>query len=263
MRHQVNPNRGILHFDPAQTSVKITRHLPSARLRHLIQHYWFVEWYLEDQPPYTQEVLQHPGVNIIFEQGSSYVCGIESRKAAYTLQGKGLIAGILYRPGAFHGYISESMSELVDRKMDISKFFPFDAETAEKGIFESNGLEERVDHIERLLCSSIPEPDDKVDELNTIIGAIMEDRTITTVDLLENRFNVSKRTLQRMFKQYLGVSPKWVIQRYRMHEASEAIENGADIATVALELGYFDQAHFSKDFKAIVGASPHAYRRGH
>ncbi|MBB3131189.1 AraC-like DNA-binding protein [Paenibacillus rhizosphaerae] len=262
MRHQVNPNRGILHFDPGQTNVKITRHPPSERLRHLIQHYWFVEWSLEGQSPYTQEVLQHPGVNIVFEQGSSYVCGIESRKAAYTLLGKGIIAGILYRPGAFYGYISEPMSELVDRKVDISRFFPFDAEAAEKEIFASNSLEERVAYMEGLLSSYIPEPDDKVDEMNRIVRAIMVDRSMTSVDLLVDRFNTSKRTLQRVFKEYLGVSPKWVIQRYRMHEASEAIENGADIATVALELGYFDQAHFSKDFKAIVGASPHAYRRG-
>lgn len=262
MRYQVNPNRGILHFDPAQTNVRITRHLPSERLRHLIQHYWFVEWNLEGQPSYTQEVLQHPGVNIVFEQGSSYVCGIESRKAAYTLQGMGMIVGILYRPGAFYGYSSEPMSELVDRKVDISRYFPFDAEAAEKGIFASSRLEEKVAFIEGLLSSYIPEPDDKVDELNKIVRAIMEDRSLTSVDLLVNRFNASKRTLQRMFKEYLGVSPKWVIQRYRMHEASDAIENGADITTVALELGYFDQAHFSKDFKAIVGASPHAYRRG-
>lgn len=198
----------------------------------------------------------------MFEQGTSYVSGIGSRKAAYTLQGKGLISGVLYRPGAFRGYISGPMSDLVDRKMDISRFFPFDAEAAEKEIFASNSPEERVAYMEGLLSSNIPEPDDKVDELNRIVGAIMEDRSMTSVDLLVDRFNVSKRTLQRMFKKYLGVSPKWAIQRYRMHEASEAIENGADIATVALELGYFDQAHFSKDFKTIVGASPHAYRQG-
>ena len=59
----------------------------------------------------------------------------------------------------------------------------------------------------------------------------------------------------------VGVSPKWVLQRYRLHEAAERIAEGrdGDWAATALELGYFDQAHFIRDFKALIGASPAQY----
>jgi AraC-like DNA-binding protein len=67
--------------------------------------------------------------------------------------------------------------------------------------------------------------------------------------------------LQRIFSQYVGVSPKWVIKRYRLHEAAEQLAGGevVDWPKIALELGYFDQAHFIKDFKTIVGESPAEY----
>jgi AraC-like DNA-binding protein len=54
-----------------------------------------------------------------------------------------------------------------------------------------------------------------------------------------------------------------VVQRYRLHEAAErlAADEQLDLATLAVELGYFDQAHFARDFKAIVGSPPNRYAR--
>ncbi len=90
-----------------------------------------------------------------------------------------------------------------------------------------------------------------------------EDRGIVKVEDLVDRYGVNKRTLQRLFAKYVGVSPKWVIQRYRLHEAAEQLAAGAAISQseLALNLGYSDQAHFVRDFKMVVGTSPAAYAR--
>ena len=58
------------------------------------------------------------------------------------------------------------------------------------------------------------------------------------------------------------MSPKWVIQRYRLFEAAGRLSSGqADGAQLAHELGYFDQAHFIRDFKAMVGKTPLVFVR--
>ena len=77
------------------------------------------------------------------------------------------------------------------------------------------------------------------------------------------RHGVSVRTLQRLFRRWVGVSPKWVLQRFLLQEAAERVdEAGAeDAAATAVELGYYDQAHFINDFRAAVGRSPRRYAR--
>ena len=71
---------------------------------------------------------------------------------------------------------------------------------------------------------------------------------------------MSLRSLQRLFSCYVGVSPKWVIMRYRIHDAVEQIAAGqpSDWSRLAQDLRYCDQTHFIKDFKALVGKSPAA-----
>jgi AraC-like DNA-binding protein len=59
----------------------------------------------------------------------------------------------------------------------------------------------------------------------------------------------------------VGVSPKWVIQRYRLHEAAAQLSraDAPELADLPLQLGYFDQSHFIRDFKAVVGCAPGKY----
>ena len=96
-----------------------------------------------------------------------------------------------------------------------------------------------------------------------MVYAVARDRGILSVDDLVARYRMNKRTLQRLFAKYVGVSPKWVIQRYRLHEAAERLAAEPSVAqsSLAADLGYSDQAHFVRDFKAVVGTSPAAYAR--
>ena len=90
----------------------------------------------------------------------------------------------------------------------------------------------------------------------------MADRDLTLVRDLAGRFRIGPRRLQRLFATYAGVPPKWVIRRARLHEAVERLDQGhdLDLALLARDLGYFDQAHFAHDFRAVVGRPPAAYR---
>ena len=89
--------------------------------------------------------------------------------------------------------------------------------------------------------------------INQVIDHIIASREIIRVDDVVSQLNISKRTLQRMFRQYVGFSPKWVIKRYRLHEAAKQVAEGGAVnwSKLALDLGYFDQTHFIKDFKRI------------
>lgn len=254
-----NPNMGILNFDTGMHKFSISRHAPSNDLSFFIQHYWLITWDLREHPPYSQEVLQHPGVNVVFQRGHSYIRGIESRKSINVLQGEGQIVGVLFRPGAFHCYVQAPVSTLTDQTVNISDYFTLNVKAFEKELFSLEREEEKILLVEKLLRQSKPDYNATVDLLNEAIDEIIHNTEITKVEQLVEQFGIPKRTLQRWFNQYIGVSPKWVIRRYRMHEAIDRIERGMDLTQLAMDLGYFDQAHFSKDFKAAVGKSPTQY----
>jgi AraC-like DNA-binding protein len=86
---------------------------------------------------------------------------------------------------------------------------------------------------------------------------------MTKVDDIQRQFNLTIRTLERLFSRYVGIGPGWVVRRYRLYEAAEKLDKGviADWPRLAADLGYFDQAHFIKDFKKMIGVSPGEYVR--
>nr|WP_274602032.1 helix-turn-helix domain-containing protein [Pseudoalteromonas sp. S16_S37] len=80
---------------------------------------------------------------------------------------------------------------------------------------------------------------------------------LTQVEQLSQSANMPMRTIQRYFKEQLGLSPKWLIRKYRMHQALALLDlSDKSLAEVTIWLGYSDQAHFIKDFKHFTGATP-------
>jgi AraC-like DNA-binding protein len=113
-----------------------------------------------------------------------------------------------------------------------------------------------------LLRTALPAPDPQVDRIAAILRAAESTPGLTQVAELAAAAHMSVRSLQELFSEYVGVSPKWVIRRFRLHEAADRLAQGADVdlAALAQGLGYFDQAHFTSDFRRLVGKSPGRYR---
>jgi transcriptional regulator GlxA family with amidase domain len=89
---------------------------------------------------------------------------------------------------------------------------------------------------------------------------------VSRVEQLATLAGISVRTLQRLFDYHVGVSPSFVIRRWRIIEAAEAAQQAiaeggewSGWATVAAELGYADQAHLTRDFRRHLGTSPAVY----
>lgn len=72
---------------------------------------------------------------------------------------------------------------------------------------------------------------------------------------------VTERSLQRMTARRLGLTPRWLVQRPRLHEAAARLRRGeSDLAGLAAYLGYADQAHLSREFKTVTGSTPGSFR---
>jgi AraC-like DNA-binding protein len=239
--------RGILNPDAAERHFRLTRYLPSDDLAHLIDRHWVVEWDLRE--PYTQEIVTYPSVNLALYPDAARVHGVFTGRFRQELVGRGTVVASKFRPGGFHPLHPVPAHTLTNRVVE-DVFAPFERADDER---------EQLALIEAGLRAHGYEDDPRVAEIGALYGAMLAAEA-TTVQELCAHAGYSKRTLQRLFREYVGVTPKWVLQRIRLHEAAERMAGGeGDWPRLALELGYFDQAHFIKAFKAVIGRTPADY----
>ncbi len=268
----VTSTKGILKAEAGMQKFSLQRYRPSDMLAPYIELYWAVRWDLQGQEPYRQTILSYPSVNLTFERETdgtfSGVYGVPGSTYTRVLQDAGLTFGIKFLPGGFYPFWQQPVSQLTGLAVPLHEIFELTDDPADAGIAErmlaqiSN--EERVALIEAFLLKRLPQRQDaNLAWLHTVIQAVIDNREITQVEDLVARFGMSKRSLQRIFNRYVGVSPKWIIQRYRLQEAADQLEQGlvTDWTALAHDLGYYDQSHFIRDFKAVIGISPDAYHK--
>jgi AraC-like DNA-binding protein len=253
--------RGVLDPEGAARHFRLTRYAPAPDLAHLVERHWFVEWDLRGRPPFTQGIVTHPSVNLAIEPDYALVFGIVTGRSDHRLEGKGKVVGCKFRPGGFHPFMPVPAVELTGRVVTLPEAFGAGTEGLHERVLAAYSDREQVAVVEAFLRSRLPRPDANVDTVGRIMRLVLASPELTRVEQLVERTGMSSRSLQRLFREYVGVTPKWVLRRVRLHEAAERIADDPDEdwAMLALDLGYFDQAHFIKDFKAVVGRAPAEY----
>lgn len=264
---KAGPPRGVLRPAPAEGRLRHSRRTPPADLAPWIQHYWSVSWDLQGCEPFQQETLPHPNVHIVIEPGRSGIAGVHSARFSRTLEGRSNVFGIKFRAGAFRPLLASSVSALANRIAPIDKVFGETGRRWQAAMLSLDDENTRIATASEFLHAHAPAHDaDAVlagQLVDTILQSSSSESGIRTVDELVRQSGISTRSLQRLFREYVGASPKWVIRRYRLHELAERLKAGEalDGAQTALEFGYSDQAHLINDFRSIVGYSPSRYRR--
>jgi AraC-like DNA-binding protein len=252
VRRKTEPPRGILKTAVAEPRrYRYERYHASPDLDRYVEHYWAVEWDLRGQEPELAETLPHR------------IAGASRARFSRLLEGAGGVFAVKFRPGGFHPLVRVPVSRFSNTTARLRDVFGGDGDALDAAILAERTDAGRIAVVERFLRARRPQPDDNAALAGEIVYAVARERGILKVHDLVARYGIGARALQRMFARYVGVSPKWVIQRYRLHEAAEQLgaATPVDQASLALHLGYSDQAHFIRDFKAIVGVTPAAYAR--
>ncbi|MEU2428581.1 helix-turn-helix domain-containing protein [Streptomyces sp. NPDC007861] len=295
--------RGIVSAPELFTRVRFRRREPAPPLRRYLEHYWLIDWDLAE--PYATHVVPHPSVNVVFqrygdEEPWGEVAGIGLGLFTQKLAGRGRVCGVQFRPGGFRPFAPASpVSQWTGRRIPVGEVLGIrgapgasgaDAapQSAPEEIVGPEAEDARVAALDAYLLGLDPAADPRAEHAMALVEQVRCDRSIRRVAQLAAAEGVSARSLQRLFAAYVGVGPKWVILRYRIHEALERAEaqatgsgsgsgsdsgsgpgsgtgtgsaftDGLDWAVLAAELGYSDQAHLVRDFTATVGVPPTAY----
>ncbi|MFI8828404.1 DUF6597 domain-containing transcriptional factor [Streptomyces sp. NPDC053431] len=269
--------RGIVDAAELLTRVRFRRHLPAPGLRPYLEHYWLIDWDLSE--PYASHVVPHPSVNLVFERSeesgdTGVVSGIGLELFTKKLTGRGRVCGVQFRPGGFRPFAPAwPVSHWTGRIVPFAEAFPGPDPQVPGRVLSPADDHARVAALDAFLLAAAHAPGGHdpallaaAEQATALVDLVRTDRTMRRVSALARAAGLSPRSLQRLFAAHVGVGPKWVILRYRIHEALERAESGSaaappDWARLAAELGYSDQAHLVRDFTATVGVPPTTYAR--
>lgn len=262
MTRQVpKPARGIVHPTLRPEGLRHERVVPAPDLADFIEHFWAVWWNRDDAEPFVAQTLPHPSVHVTIEAQAHEVGGVHSHRFVRTLTGRGRVFGVKFRPGMFEGFLGGSVKRLANRTVGLREVFGPRGVTWGRQLEAAPSMKACVELAEAFFRKRLPGLDPLAVQVRDVIEHLALDRELVRVEQVAAWAKLPLRTLQRRFAHYAGVSVKWVLARYRLHEAMERLAKQPRLnqAELALELGYTDQAHFARDFKAVVGSAPGAY----
>lgn len=265
---------GILRPEEFARHVTLQRTDTSPALAPWIEYHWTLRWDLPPSTTFPSAVVPHPSCNVTVERGTArrpeaageevLVTGVTTRRFDVDVHGRGWVHGVKLRPGALTALTGHDAKALVDRTVTAKDVLPvvvhdkLDDLTA--GIAPAEATAAACAALEPLLPAA---PDSSYDLLLRVVADMLADRSLLRVDEVVERHGIGRRALERLFASYVGVGPKWVLARYRMHDVVTALDAGyaGSLADLAATYGWFDQAHFGRDFAALIGCPPSTYRR--
>jgi AraC-like DNA-binding protein len=196
-----------------------------------------------------------------FAMPAALLHGLVTRRFTIDLTGTGRVLGVRFRPGGFAALTGCSASALRDQVRPLRQVFGPPADALAGQVLAEDDDERRVALTEAFLSRRLPRRTPGYELVLAVVTTMLEDSSLFRVWQVTRRHGVSARTLQRLFRHYVGAPPKWVLARYRLHDAAARLERepGVPIAAVAADAGYFDHAHFGHEFKALLGLTPAQY----
>ncbi|MCA9689963.1 MAG: helix-turn-helix domain-containing protein [Nannocystaceae bacterium] len=243
---------------------------PSAALRDVITCCWGARSVLPT--PRVENLYPDGGWGLTFcfhrapgrprgARTDASVCGVATRRREMVLSGAFDLFGVRFHPGAASRWLGVSATELRDQVISLSDLRPRLGDLEDQ-LAAARSTTERAALFERWLRQTIEPP--RRGLLEGARALVQRRSGLIRVHELAAELGTSERTLERVFRSRVGVSPKRLARLVRIGGVRRRLKlmiDDSSLAELALGAGYCDQAHFTRDFHRVVGMSPGRYRR--
>ncbi|MBD5471466.1 MAG: helix-turn-helix domain-containing protein [Lachnospiraceae bacterium] len=147
-------------------------------------------------------------------------------------------------------FSEESMQDVKNGFYDVGQYFSKIKKALEQQFFEVVDLRQRVEIAQKILLQHLREKYQNP-LITEAIGEILTKRGNIKLSELSREVHVSERQLERLFKEYVGISPKQLssLIRYQYLWNDFLFNSGFHIQDGVYRYGYTDQSHLLRDFK--------------
>ena len=248
-------------------------HLPPPDLADRVECVWTLRSGGRLPAAVLNRVLPDGCTDVIFDPGEppladagrhrpgSYVVGAMLRPAAVWMAGEVDLLGVRFRPGGAAAFLPLPLAEITDAVVPLEEVWGGLAGELESRVFEASGAERVrvvVEALRRRAAGRATHP-----AVARAAARIARSHGSVAVEALAAETGTSRRHLERLFAEQVGLSPKAAARVARFRRLCDLLRARprAGWSGLALECGYHDQAHMIREFRGFAGLTPEAYRR--
>lgn len=250
--------------DPHDASHVMHGYRPSDEFSGLLRRFWIPIWSVPAGQEAPQNVLQYPVCLLVVSGEYARLYGVVSGMSTTTLTGEGWAVGATCTPAAGFLIAQAPIAAYTDRFVDLSEVLGVDGERLVDRVRAAMAVDPASAGSHRVAMEAFGDAlrrflpiDPEGDLVNRLVEFVESNRDVTRVAQVCAAFGLSERSLQRLVHRRLGLTPKWLIQRRRLHDAAEHLrDRPTTISEVAAVLGYADQPHFARDFSRVTSMTP-------
>lgn len=166
---------------------------------------------------------------------------------------------ICFYPYGFANFVNTPLEKLADKETPITELFgPDEANKLEQQIANATNTEQRIEIIENFLINKLNEENTISNIVKSTVDTLLKTNGSTSINAILKDDLSKRRQLERHFKKQIGISPKQLGKVIRLQAILQKLLNqkSETLTDIAYENEYFDQNHFIKDFKELVGITP-------
>lgn len=249
---------------------------PHPDLADLVEHHWFVT---SDEGPVDLrvDVFVDGRADLIFNFGAPYrrevIGGAATEHQSSNLDAQRLvpirivqkgsvrIAGVRFRLGGLGPLARGSLRPFTGQTPAPAAVLGEDALELERALERTSSVDAQAQLLDAFLLARRQKGDGHAD-FRRALGRLSETDGAASIESIARELGVSTRQVDRLFARHVGIAPKAIARVLRFQKAMRGLMRVPDgsLAELAQDAGYFDQAHFIKDFKRMTGGVPRGYR---
>lgn len=247
---------------------------PSEKLKPYIKQYWALNNILTNGEKYTQRIIPNGLPELILYLGPKPKAhtGNRSLEDHFLLNGQQndyydilisdslSIFSILFTPHGISQFFTLPINELQNNSVPLKYINKDLYEELESKLSKEISFPEKVNIVEGCL-SKLLKNNDREYEFKRITSTIQDIRLAKgniDIDTLASNACLSRKQFERIFTEYIGISPKQYLKTIRLQATIyfKSRHKSSSLTELAYENGYYDQSHFINDFKILTGLTP-------
>jgi AraC-like DNA-binding protein len=191
--------------------------------------------------------------------GGAVLCGPHSDYFIIDTADEAEVVGIHFKPGGANPFLNLPLHELHNAHVSLDLLWGASARELREELLEAATVDDKFGILERRLMAlaAVPQP-----SVRYALEKLRDSSFTGTVADVVGEIGMSHSRFNQIYKAEVGMSQKRSSRLFRFQQVLRLIGSGREIdwSEVALHCGYYDQAHFIKDFQSFSGINPSAYR---